>query len=790
MFDNKQESYLSFRDIISERTKRVVVWAGAGLSKPAKLPSWPELLDGLCDSLERKAASIEEDFEQKRLYADLAAIGEYRNIWLAFQKLRSALGGTTYRSKIRELFCEADRCSVPNNYKLLWKLPLDGILNLNLDRLATRAHSEIKQGKSLLHEFSGKKAKDFVHVLKSTTPFIANLHGTVADEDSWVFTHDELNELLKNPGYLQFINSCVCTRTILFVGITADDIAVKQHLDKLKEGNIDFGEHYWITDRSDRETYAWAEDIGIRIINYNVEGGDYGELDEFFDNLLAYIPKDIEAPPVETESESQTVLQLPTPEDLVKETSNEVIRQILTINASSILKNPDEQAYQRYSDFCKKYDEAIYRAWYVTTESPNNMILGYELLEEIKEGAFARVFRAKDPDGNEFAIKLLKESVRRKPDMLQSFRRGVRSMRILSKHDIDGMVPYRKASEIPAFVIMDFIEGPDLGNAVKSRCCDDWEMVLRIAVELAHIIRRSHQLPERVLHRDIRPANIMLKNYYIDPDDWQVVVLDFDLSWHMGSTEVSIIDPSTVSGYLAPEQVVRKSQASTRNAAVDSFGLGMTLYYLKTATEPQYSQHKHADWKKVLETAIRSDKCQEWFSLPTRYARLIDYATQDKQSDRWDMSQIAGELEQLSSAFSDPTTVKSAELLAEEIAARTAMETNRKYSWDADKNEAKISMLSGVTLDFIPHETKHSIEIVFLWTNIRTRIHKEIRKYLGPRCEQAISLLKKMGWVTSGKTITMDNAEFSASMPIHQFRNELDKQAKSLAAVIDLFSFD
>ena len=40
MFDDKQESYLSFRDIISERTKRVVVWAGTGLSKPAKLPSW------------------------------------------------------------------------------------------------------------------------------------------------------------------------------------------------------------------------------------------------------------------------------------------------------------------------------------------------------------------------------------------------------------------------------------------------------------------------------------------------------------------------------------------------------------------------------------------------------------------------------------------------------------------------------------------------------------------------------------------------------------------------------
>ena len=139
----------------------VVVWAGAGLSKPANLPSWPKLLDGLCESLEEKAAKVEEEYEQKRLYADLTAVGTYRNNWLAFQRLRVALGPTTYRSTIRTLFCDASRCLVPNNYKLLWKLPLDGILNLNLDRLASRAHSEIVQGKTILNEFSGPNIFSF-----------------------------------------------------------------------------------------------------------------------------------------------------------------------------------------------------------------------------------------------------------------------------------------------------------------------------------------------------------------------------------------------------------------------------------------------------------------------------------------------------------------------------------------------------------------------------------------------------------------------------------------------------
>ena len=122
------------------------------------------------------------------------------------------------------------------------------------------------QGKTLLNEFPGKKAKDFVHILKGTTPFIANLHGTVADGDSWVFTHDELNTLLKNPGYLQFINSCVCTRTILFVGITADDIAVKQHFDQLKEEDIDYN-----------PSINYLNGFLSRFIGYGSQHGQYYE---------------------------------------------------------------------------------------------------------------------------------------------------------------------------------------------------------------------------------------------------------------------------------------------------------------------------------------------------------------------------------------------------------------------------------------------------------------------------------------------------------------------------------
>ena len=172
-------------------------------------------------------------------------------------------------------------------------------------------------------------------------------------------------------------------------------------------------------------------------------------------------------------------------------------------------------------------------------------------MEEIKEGAFGLVYRAARKDDSEVAIKVLHERVRKQPEMLQSFRRGVNSMRILSRHNVQGMVPYYDASEIPAFVVMEFIDGPNLAEAVQHHLVNDWGTVLWIASEFVGIVRTSHMLPERVLHRDIRPSNIMIRNGWLDRDDWKIVVLDFDLSWHKDATEASVLHFSSASGFLA-----------------------------------------------------------------------------------------------------------------------------------------------------------------------------------------------------------------------------------------------
>jgi len=281
MFNVKQDSYKSLRSIISERTNRIVAWVGSGLSRPADLPSWSELRDRLCDVLEGKAREFGTDSEGKQTLAVAKVARQEKNLWVAFTILKEKLGVTTYRSTIREALVRADSCPIPETYKLLWRLPLSGIFNLNLDRLATRAHGAVSP-EHQVNEFHGKDAGRFAHILKESIPFIVNLHGTAADAASWVFTNDELKKLFQNRSYLRFVQSCLIAKTILFIGITADDLAVRSHFEALKNWGIDFGAHYWLTDRTNKETDEWAEAAGVRIIGYHPEGTQHQEVDEFF----------------------------------------------------------------------------------------------------------------------------------------------------------------------------------------------------------------------------------------------------------------------------------------------------------------------------------------------------------------------------------------------------------------------------------------------------------------------------------------------------------------------------
>lgn len=782
-FDKTQNSYISLRNIVSERTDSIVFWAGSGLSEEAGLPTWNTLKRKLLQALDEQI----ESSERTKLKAKKKAIIAEANNWFAFSMLKSTLGLTTWRAQIREILRPSATTDSPSTYKKIWALSPHGILTLNLDRLATKAYTEVK-GQPVLTEFVGTQVANYTHVLKSPHPFICYLHGDLDDASSWVLTSSDLSEQRDDAGYQNFIKCCLTAKTLVFIGISVDDVAIGGFVEQLSSLGVDIEAHYWVTHRRDLETHTWAEDRGIRLIRYNAVDGDHSPLLEMLDDLRSFVPIDDsrDAGPVAPMDVNFNRASMPSKDELLTWDA-ECIRKTLNQEARRILTDGATDSVEKYDRFIRANDEAIYRAWYTNPNLDNNQLLGYFLNREVASGAFGRVYHATDEGGVNVAVKVLHEEIRRNPELLQAFRRGVRSMKILGEHKVEGMVPYRKAFEIPAFVVMDWVHGPDLGLAVSSKQLRDWELILRVGTNMADVIRRGHVLPERVLHRDIRPSNVMLRGFHSDANKWDVVVLDFDLSWHRGALDRSVVHGSTLLGYLAPEQIQNIPGVSTRHAAVDSFGLGMVLFFMVSERDPIPDEHMHTNWNNTLLQTASKHPCIRWHSTPRRYARLIHSATQNSQSDRWDMTQIQAELQRLYSSVCDPSSTQSAELIAEEVAARC--DFTKHYEWDNNKLAAVKDSPSGIKVELRGDESLRMVLASLSWGDPGVTGKAHLAKWIEPRMATVRDILGSSGWEIETAHSRYAHISISARLSVEVASSEMDKAVHSLNRALEQLRF-
>lgn len=784
-FDNSQPSYTALRDIVSQRTRSFVAWTGAGFSASANLPSWARLRELL--TLELDNAKHHRDDEGKAQCEEtLARLSSEPDPWLAFEYLEDCMGHTAFKAAIRKHINPSDTADT-SLYERLWRLNFSGCVTLNLDRLVSRAYARVHPG-SVASEFPGKRSADYLHLLQSAAPFVTNLHGTLDNAGSWVFTRKSLSSLYRNDGYLALLEGCIVGRTVVFFGISADDPAAGGHLERLVSKKFELGEHFWVTHRNDRDTLEYADKIGLRVIHYSAPDGDHSEVIEMFDDLSSHCPDEITphivVPSIPSGVEGQ-LADLPSV-DKIERLPSADIRQLLNSHAKRILSSDDGDRGAQYQAFLSDYESAIHRAWFVSTRPPNNDVLGTRLVAEAQRGGFGRVYRAIGKSGENLAVKILHQEIRDHPGAMESFRRGVGAMKILSESNVSGMVPYLEAYEIPACAIMDFVEGPNLREATEQQLVSTWHEILEFSCQLASIIHSAHSLPEKVLHRDIRPANIMLKDYYTE-NDIQVVVLDFDLSWHRDAMGVSIENPNSTSGYVAPEQIEKSISFSTRNALVDSFGLGMTLYYVLSKQDPLFGQPRHADWRDVLAEVCRNNPCLEWNSLPRRFARIIEWATKYEQNVRWDMSQIYGELQRIKAAMSDPLQMRSAELLTEELAS--SCQITDGYDWDRDSYTASFVSPAGVSIGIRGDEHARLLRFRLAWVKSASDTFRSVKKYVPRSVDQATSALQKNNWKVTQSRHDNSGAVIEAECSVYSVANNMKNCAKLIDSIFSQFSF-
>ena len=781
---SRLSAYGDLRETVAMRSRPVVAFVGAGLSAPAGLPSWAVLKARLVGELQEKAARAASLNDARRVAEEADAIAGMSSFWAAFGRLEAALGRTTYQAIIRNSLSPADTLSIPPIYDLLWRTPIQGVLSVNLDNFVKRSFSEVYPGKDLKW-FTGMQAARLAKILHAGHSFAYSLHGSIDDAQSWIFNQDQLRALYRAPGYKAMLNGIFTSYTVLFLGISADDTAVGGPLERLAKTGIQGPTHYWLTDRNDSATEEWAENAGIRLLPYTSAGNDHSIVVEVLRDLSAAVGAELKAPPVLLPS-SGIAAPLPSPQELVVRPLPE-IRQLLNDRAVQLLEGPDgEEAYEK---FLLDYEEAVHRAWFIPSTPGQKELFSYKLGELVARGAFGQVYRSLDAYGREVAVKILLEEMGNDTKLRNSFRRGVQAMRILEQRRVPGMVAYELASEVPAFVAMEWIEGPNLAEAKAAGILDNWTEILWVSYELVTILKRAHDLPERVLHRDVRPANVMLRNGWLDYTEWQLMVLDFDLSTYRGARQKSVLSKESALGFLAPEQLESEhSPYSTRNAAVDSFGVGMTLLFLCSGIEPEAYAQRRPNWASAVMTATYSPKDSSWHSLPKRFARLILEAARDEQPRRWDLAQIQLELQRLQQVHVDSDSIIDVDLLCEEVAARCPAIAD-VYEWKTDDDCAIVQRPGGLELQMHGAREGDKIFLRIAWAATGVENRGSVSKYLPEKLQRSASALRSGPWETVRFERRKHDSVLTASLSAEVARRKIDDAAATLSKAICALQF-
>lgn len=178
-----------------------------------------------------------------------------------------------------------------------------------------------------------------------------------------------------------------------------------------------------------------------------------------------------------------------------------------------------------------------------------------------------------------------------KEKVVNRFYKEGRSLAQLSHPEIVGIYDIGEDNE-QYYMIMEFIEGKSLARLLQIKSHFSVDLVLSIGVQIANALSYIHE--KGILHRDIKPGNIMLS------EKGEAKLTDFGLAKINNS--VSLTQTGSLFGslmYIPPEQALGNKNMDVRS---DIYSLGITLYELLTGASPFMDETIAVIIRKVLET--------------------------------------------------------------------------------------------------------------------------------------------------------------------------------------------
>lgn len=209
---------------------------------------------------------------------------------------------------------------------------------------------------------------------------------------------------------------------------------------------------------------------------------------------------------------------------------------------------------------------------------------GYRILEKRGEGGMGTFYKAVDLRLERIVgLKTLRPELLDQPGLLEKLQSEARALAHLDHPNIARLLHYLVEGN-EHFIVMEYVNGSDLGVHVRREGLLPLEQVGRIIGQSCAAIGYAHSRPLPVIHRDIKPSNILLT------DDGQVKVTDFGIAKILGVSAKTRTGMATGSlPYMAPEQI----KGGDVDARTDIYQLGVTLFELLTGVRPFQGENEY-----------------------------------------------------------------------------------------------------------------------------------------------------------------------------------------------------
>jgi eukaryotic-like serine/threonine-protein kinase len=217
------------------------------------------------------------------------------------------------------------------------------------------------------------------------------------------------------------------------------------------------------------------------------------------------------------------------------------------------------------------------------------------VLTALGRGGMGVVFKAFDTTLHRMvAIKVLSPQLASSPEANRRFLREARAAAGINHPNVVVIHAVGEQSGMP-YLVMEFVAGRTLHARIRSGTPFDLPALLRIAAQTADGLAAAHR--QGVVHRDIKPRNIMLENGIE-----RVKITDFGLALAAldGSQITSVNRVVGTPAFMSPEQVhgVRVDRRS------DLFSLGCVLHAMVMGKSPFQGSHALEIARKVVDCPV------------------------------------------------------------------------------------------------------------------------------------------------------------------------------------------